>query len=96
MNNLFRGLIAGIGAWKLGGGCVGTIVVFIIIWLVLGQCSWFSPRKYPVHMPWRILALEQVLLPGKQNQARSRSLNSNLAWQNKPNLMRAHSISYIV
>jgi hypothetical protein len=27
MNNLFRGLIAGLGAWKLGGGCLGTIVV---------------------------------------------------------------------
>lgn len=39
MNNLLRGLISGIGAWKLGGGCLGTIAVFIIIWLILGQCS---------------------------------------------------------
>ena len=39
MNNLFRGLLAGAGAWKLGGGCVGTVVVFIIIWVILGQCS---------------------------------------------------------
>ncbi len=39
MNNIFKGLIAGYGASKLGGGIVGTIVVFIIIWLVLGQCS---------------------------------------------------------
>lgn len=39
MNNLFRGLIAGYGAYKLGGGCLGTIVVFIIIWLILGQCN---------------------------------------------------------
>jgi len=39
MNNLLRGLISGLGAWKLGGGCVGTIVVFIVIWLILGQCS---------------------------------------------------------
>ena len=40
MNNLFRGLIAGVGAKKWGGGgCVGTILVFIIIWAILGQCN---------------------------------------------------------
>ena len=51
MNNLFRGLIAGIGAWKLGGGCLGTIVVFIIIWLVLGQCSWLCCCNQPPCLP---------------------------------------------
>jgi hypothetical protein len=39
MNNLLRGLISGFGAWKLGGGCLGTIVVFIVIWLILGKCG---------------------------------------------------------
>lgn len=39
MNNLFKGLIAGVGAKKLGGGCLSTIIIFIIIWLALGQCS---------------------------------------------------------
>jgi hypothetical protein len=39
MNNLFRGLLSGVGAWKLGGGCLGTIVVFIVIWVLLGTCS---------------------------------------------------------
>lgn len=39
MNNLFRGLIAGYGAKKLGGGCFGTILVFVIIWVALGQCN---------------------------------------------------------
>jgi hypothetical protein len=39
MNNLFRGLLSGIGAWKLGGGCFGTIVVFLVIWFLLGKCS---------------------------------------------------------
>lgn len=54
MNNFFRALIAGYGAKKLGGGCLGTIVVFIIIWVALGQCSWTSasreippPQTYP-------------------------------------------------
>lgn len=35
MNGLFRTLIAGYGAKKLGGGCLGTIVVFIIIYMLL-------------------------------------------------------------
>ena len=39
MNNLFRGLIAGYGAKKLGGGCFSTILVFVIIWVALGQCN---------------------------------------------------------
>ncbi len=39
MNNLFRGLIASWGAYKLGGGCLGTIVVFALIWFALGQCN---------------------------------------------------------
>ena len=31
MNNIFKGLIAGYGANKLGGGCLGTIVVLSLI-----------------------------------------------------------------
>lgn len=37
MNNFLRALIAGYGAKKLGGGCVGTILVFIILYWLLGQ-----------------------------------------------------------
>jgi len=32
-------LIAGYGAKKLGGGCFGTIVVFILIFVLLNQCT---------------------------------------------------------
>lgn len=39
MNNLFRGLLAGYGAKKLGGGCFSTILVFVILWVLLGQCG---------------------------------------------------------
>ena len=39
MNNLFRGLLAGAGAKKFGGGCLGTVLVFVLIWGALGQCS---------------------------------------------------------
>jgi hypothetical protein len=39
MNNLLRGLLSGYGAWKLGGGCLGTVIVFIVLWLLMGMCS---------------------------------------------------------
>ncbi len=38
MNNFLRGIIASFGAWKLGGGCLGTVVVFVVIWMMLGYC----------------------------------------------------------
>ncbi|HEY8660068.1 MAG TPA: hypothetical protein VIL78_13630 [Hanamia sp.] len=37
MNKLFRGLIAAYGAKKLGGGCISTILIFIIIYVALGH-----------------------------------------------------------
>ncbi|TVZ52947.1 hypothetical protein OD90_2135 [Dokdonia sp. Hel_I_53] len=36
MNKLIRGLIAAYGAKKLGGGCISTIIVFFIIFWLLG------------------------------------------------------------
>ncbi len=47
MNNLIRTLIAGWGAKKLGGGCVGTIVVFIIIYYALGTCNSHPVQTVP-------------------------------------------------
>ena len=47
MNNLFRGLLAGYGAKKLGGGCFSTILVFILLWVLLGQCG----ATYPIDTP---------------------------------------------
>ncbi len=38
MNNIFKGLLAGYGASKLGGGCLGTVVVFALIWMLLSSC----------------------------------------------------------
>jgi hypothetical protein len=66
MNNFFRALIAGYGAKKLGGGCLGTIVVFILIWVALGQCS-FKSREVPP--PQTYPAKHQVFLDdGSFNQ----------------------------
>jgi hypothetical protein len=38
MNNLFRGLLAGGAAAKWGGGCFGTVIVFVIVYMLLGSC----------------------------------------------------------
>jgi hypothetical protein len=38
MNNIFRTLIAGYGAKKLGGGCFSTVLVFILLFWLLGAC----------------------------------------------------------
>lgn len=39
MNKFFRALIAGYGAKKLGGGCLSTIIIFIVIYYALGTCN---------------------------------------------------------
>jgi hypothetical protein len=39
MNKLIRALIAGYGAKKLGGGCLSTVLIFIVIYYLLGQCN---------------------------------------------------------
>lgn len=36
MNNLIRGGIAGFAAWKWGGGLIGGIILFIIVFYLLG------------------------------------------------------------
>ncbi len=41
MSNLLRGLVAGLGAWKLGGGCLSTILIFILLWWLLGNFDIF-------------------------------------------------------
>jgi hypothetical protein len=34
---MLRGGIAGLAAWKWGGGCLGTIIVFLIVYWLLGM-----------------------------------------------------------
>ena len=41
MSKLLRGLAAGWGAKRMGGGCVSTILVFIVLWWVLGHYNVF-------------------------------------------------------
>lgn len=37
MNGFFKTIIAGFTAKKLGGGCFGMIIVFIIVYWLLGK-----------------------------------------------------------
>lgn len=35
MRRVFRGLAAGYGAKKMGGGCISTIIIFLVLWFLL-------------------------------------------------------------
>lgn len=41
MSKLLRGIAAGYGAKKLGGGCFSTVLVFVLLWYLLGNCDMF-------------------------------------------------------
>lgn len=44
MRKLLPGLVAGAGAWKLGGGCLSTILIFIILRGLLRNFAIFNNR----------------------------------------------------
>lgn len=50
MNNLFRGLLAGYGAHKLGGGCISTVLIFILLWWLLGTCNDTNGQPLPADL----------------------------------------------
>jgi hypothetical protein len=39
MPDWLKALIAGFTAKKLGGGCLSTILIFVIVYYALGQCN---------------------------------------------------------
>ena len=39
MQGPLRGILAGVAAWKLGGGCISTILIFIVAYFLLGYAS---------------------------------------------------------
>jgi hypothetical protein len=41
MSKLLRGIAAGWGAKKLGGGCFSTILIFLLLWWLLGSFDVF-------------------------------------------------------
>ncbi len=42
MSKLLRGVAAGWGASKLGGGCFTTVLVFVLLWWLLGSFDIFK------------------------------------------------------
>ncbi|HZA94149.1 MAG TPA: hypothetical protein VE420_16115 [Gemmatimonadales bacterium] len=42
MSKILRALAAGWGAKKLGGGCISTILFFILLWWLLGNFEIFQ------------------------------------------------------
>lgn len=36
MEGPLRGILAGVAAWKWGGGCFSTIAIFLIVFYLLG------------------------------------------------------------
>lgn len=42
MSKILRGLAAGWGAKKLGGGCFSTVLVFLLLWWLLGNFGVFE------------------------------------------------------
>lgn len=37
MNSLLKGGLAGAAAWKLGGGIISTILIFLLVFWLLGK-----------------------------------------------------------
>jgi len=42
VSKILRGVAAGWGAKKLGGGCISTILVFLVLWWLLGNFGIFQ------------------------------------------------------
>lgn len=42
MSKLLRGLAAGYGAKKMGCGCFSTVIIFILLWWLLGNFRIFQ------------------------------------------------------
>jgi hypothetical protein len=38
MRDWLRALIAGYAGWRWGGGCLGTIIVFVLVYWLLQGC----------------------------------------------------------
>jgi hypothetical protein len=42
MSRLLRGIAAGWGAKKLDGGCISTVLIFLLLWWLLGHFRIFQ------------------------------------------------------
>ena len=60
MNSFFKTIIAGYGAKKLGGGCLSTIVIFIVIYFALGQCNRSNAQVNERQIPAKTISHQPV------------------------------------
>jgi hypothetical protein len=66
MNKLLRALIAGYGAKKLGGGCLSTILIFLLIYWALGNCN--SSNRTAPYRPASLIQERKIAAnPGNNN-----------------------------
>jgi hypothetical protein len=42
MSKILRGLAAGWGAKRMGGGCISTVLIFLLLWWLLGHFNLFK------------------------------------------------------
>jgi hypothetical protein len=68
MSKLLRGLVAGYGAKKLGGGCFSTVLIFLLLWWLPGYCDVIS------NSPWRAGPLRPRRASASTAIARRRAL----------------------
>jgi hypothetical protein len=71
MNKLLRALIAGYGAKKLGGGCLSTVLIFLLIYWALGNCN-SSGRNAPAR-PASLIQERKVAANFDNNKIQSAS-----------------------
>ena len=38
MNNASKGCLAGLISWKLGGGILSTVMLFVLLYWLMGSC----------------------------------------------------------
>ena len=41
-----RGCLAGLVSWKLGGGLISTILIFMLVYALLGHCCAYGPESF--------------------------------------------------
>jgi len=73
MNNFLRTIIAGYGAKKLGGGCLSTILIFIVIYWALGNCN--SNNRQATPRPAFLIQEKNVAANYESNKKQHAAVN---------------------
>jgi hypothetical protein len=52
MQGPLRGILAGAAAWKFGGGCISTILIFILVFWLLGKKAQKTQKEKSSFVPF--------------------------------------------